>query len=207
MIQLSTRTPQPLPRAVRNFLMPNEQVHSVVRMHPAEIVSSALLILGGACLAGLATWAAHGDGGSILAIWLLWGLLFVWQGWKVAIWWRKYFVVTQNRLMLITSLIFADVAMMPLAKVTDMRLRESAIGRLLGYGEFIIESAGRQQTLSHITFVPNPAGLYQEILSLTFPEKPAAAGPRGSAGPSWPDSPSRSSGGEPSKRPGDDPGF
>jgi len=178
MIQLSTRTPQPLPRAVRNFLMPNEQVHSVVRMHPAEIVSSALLILGGVCLAGLATWAAHGDGDSILAIWLLWGLLFVWQGWKVAIWWRKY-----------------------------LRLRESAIGRLLGYGEFIIESAGRQQTLSHITFVPNPAGLYQEILSLTFPEKPAAAGPRGSAGPSWPDSPSRSPGGEPSKRPGDDPGF
>ena len=33
--------------------------------------------------------------------------------------------------------------MMPLAKVTDMSFQRSPIGRILGYGEFILESAGQ----------------------------------------------------------------
>src|SRR5208282_6441895 len=149
--------------------MPTERVVTTVRMHPAAIVSAVLLILGGGILAGLLTVAAHGNGGLVLAIWLLWGVLFVWQGWKVATWWRRYFVVTENRLMLVTSLVFTDVAMMPLAKVTDMRLRESIFGRILGYGEFIVESAGQEQALSRIRFVPYPSQMYQDILSLIFP--------------------------------------
>jgi hypothetical protein len=222
MVQLSTNAPRLPPRAVYRYLMPNERVVSTVRIHPAAIIGSVLLILGGACLAGLATGTAHGNRGLLLVIWLLWGLLFVWQGWKVAIWWRRYFVVTENRLMLVTSLVFTNVEMMPLAKVTDMRLRESISGRMLGYGEFIIESAGREQTLSHIRFVPNPAKLYQGILSLIFPEESAAAGPqeppgspgpqgpserpRGRSGPWWPGDASRGHRGS-SERSGDDPGF
>jgi len=192
-------------------------------MHPAAIITSVLLILGGAILAGLLTWAAHGNGGLVLVIWLLWGVLFVRQGWKVAIWCRRYFVVTENRLMLLTSLLFTNVEMMPLAKVTDLRLRESIFGRMLGYGEFITESAGPEQALRHIRFVPYPAQIYQDILSLTFPDKSAAAGPQGPPGspgpqgppgraqrasrPSWPGNPSRGPAGGASERPGDDPGF
>jgi hypothetical protein len=221
MVQLNTNAPQLPPRAVYDHLMPNEAVVTTVRMHPVAIISSVLLILGGACLAGLLTAAANG--GLVLAIWLLWGVLFVWQGWKVATWWRRYFVVTENRLMLVTSLLVTDVAMMPLAKVTDMRLRESTFGRMLGYGEFIVESAGQEQALSRIRFVPYPSQMYQKILSLTFPKKSAAAGPqgpsrspgpqgppgraRGPSGPSWPGNPSRGPGGGSSERPGDDPGF
>lgn len=217
MVQLSTNAPQLPPRAVYKYLMPNERVVSTVRMHPAAITGPVLLILGGAILAGLVTGAAHGNRGLVLVIWLLWGLLFVSQGWKVAIWWRRYFVVTKNRLMLVTSLVFTNVEMMPLAKVTDMRLRESIFGRMLGYGEFIIESAGREQALSHIRFVPNPAKLHQGILSLTFPEESAAAGPQGPPGspgppgrprrPGWPGYPSRVPDRGSSERPGDDPGF
>jgi uncharacterized membrane protein YdbT with pleckstrin-like domain len=218
-VQWITNAPQ-LPHAVYKYLMPTERVVTAVRMHPVAIISSVLLILGGAIVAGLLTGAAGGNGGLVLAIWLLWGGLFVWQGWKVATWWRRYFVVTENRLMLLTSLLFTDVAMMPLAKVTDMRLRESAFGRMLGYGEFIVESAGQEQALSRIRFVPYPSQMYQDILSLIFPGKPAAAGPQrrpgrprppgralGPSGPSWPGSPSRGPGGEASERPGDDAGF
>jgi uncharacterized membrane protein YdbT with pleckstrin-like domain len=125
--------------------MPHERVVTTVRMHPAAVVRSVLLILGGAIVAGLLTGAAHGNGGLVLAIWVLWGVLSAWQGWKVAIWWRRYFVVTENRLMLVTSVLFTNVEMMPLAKVTDMRLCESIFGRMLGNGEFIVESAGPEQ--------------------------------------------------------------
>jgi hypothetical protein len=223
MVQLSTKAPQLPPRAVYRYLMPHERVVSTVRMHPAAIISPVLLILVGAILAGLATGAAYGNRGLVLVIWLLWGVLFVRQGWKVAIWWRRYFVVTENRLMLVTRLLFTNVEMMPLAKVTDLRLRESIFGRVLGYGEFIIESAGPEQALRRIRFVPHPPQIYLEILSLTFPEKPAAAGPQGPpgspgpqgppgraegpGGPSWPGNPSRGTAGGSSKRPGDDPGF
>ena len=236
MFQLNTNAPQLPPRVVYEYLMPNEQVVTAVRMHPVAVISPVLLILGGAILAGLLSGAADGNGGLILVIWLLWGMLFVWQGWKVATWWRRYFAVTENRLMLVTSLLGTDVAMMPLAKVTDMRLRRSTFGRMLGYGEFIVESAGQEQALSRIRFVPDPSQMYQKILSLTFPNKPPAAGPpgpqgfpgpqglpgrawgpsgpswpgnspRGSSGPSWPGNPPREPDGGSSERPGDDAGF
>jgi hypothetical protein len=177
-VQLITDVPQLPPRPAGRFLMPHERVVTAVRMHPAAIIRSMLWILGGAILAGVATGVAHGNGGLVLAIWLLWGGLFAWHGWKVAIWWPRYFVVTENRLMLVTSLLFTNVEMMPLAKVTDLRLRESIFGRMLGYGEFIVESAGPEQALRHIRFVPHPARIYQDIFSLTFQAKPAPAGPR-----------------------------
>ncbi len=39
------------------------------------------------------------------------------------------------------------VAMMPLMKVTDMSYNRSVLGRLVGYGEFVLESAGQEQAL------------------------------------------------------------
>jgi len=102
------------------------------------------------------------------------------------------------------------VLLMPLAKVTDLRLSESIVGRMLRYGEFIVESAGQEQALSRVGFVPYPAQIYQEILSLIFPAKPAAAGPQGlpgANGPSWPGIPLRGSGGGSPERPEDDAGF
>lgn len=214
MLQSITYTPQLPSRAVGKYLMPTERVVITVRMHPVAIIRSVLLILGGAILAGLLAADAHGNGRLVLAIWLLWGVLFVWQGWKIAIWWRRYFVVTENRLMLVTSLVFTDVAMMPLAKVTDLRLSESILGRILRYGEFIVESAGQEQALSRVRFVPYPSQVYQEILSLIFPSKPPAAVPQGALGrvpeagqPSWPGRPLPGPGGGSSERPRDDPGF
>jgi len=75
--------------------------------------------------------------------------------------------------MLITSLLDTDVGMMPLAKVTDMRLHQTTLGHALGYAEFIVESAGQDQALSRINFVPYPSQMYQEILSLIFSPKPS----------------------------------
>jgi hypothetical protein len=40
------------------------------------------------------------------------------------------------------------VNMMPLTKVTDMSFQRSSVGRILGYGEFILESVGQAQARS-----------------------------------------------------------
>jgi uncharacterized membrane protein YdbT with pleckstrin-like domain len=219
-----------LPHVVEEYLMPSERIVTAVRMHPIAIIRPAILILAGLIGVGFVTGTAGSGGAFTTIVWILWFALLAWQGWKIATWWRRYFVVTENRLMLITSLIDTDVGMMPLAKVTDMRLHQSTAGRMFGYGEFIVESAGQDQALSKVPFVPYPKEMYQEILALIFPAKtppaepPESREPPTSQGPqrpqkpqgpaqrppgptrtTWPNEPSPPD--VPSERPGDDPGF
>jgi len=52
-----------------------------------------------------------------------------------------------------------------------MRLHRTTLGHALGYAEFIVESAGQEQALSRINFVPYPSQMYQEILALIFSPK------------------------------------
>lgn len=150
--------------------MPSEEVVTQVRKHPMAIVQSLLWILAGLIGVGILTGlAGHGSGGLVKFAWFLWVVLFVWKGWDIVTWWRTYFVVTANRLMLISGIFNRDVGMMPLTKVTDLRLVQSTAGRMFSYAEFIVESAGQEQALSRVPFVPYPTLIYQEILNLIFP--------------------------------------
>jgi hypothetical protein len=72
---------------------------------------------------------------------------------------------------LTTGILTHKVNMMPLAKVTDMSFQRSAMGRLLGYGEFILESAGQDQALSNVEYIPYPEQLYLEVCGLIFKDK------------------------------------
>jgi len=130
------------------------------------------LVLAGLVVAGLlSSSVAHGNGGALDIIWLAWSLLLLRLIWKVANWSVDYFVVTSQRMLLVTGLVLRRVAMMPLTKVTDMTFKRSATGRLLGYGEFVVESAGQDQALSNVPFVPYPEQLYLEVCGLIFPSK------------------------------------
>ena len=69
--------------------------------------------------------------------------------------------------------------MLPLTKVTDIKLHQTIFGRLFGYSEFIVQSAGQEQALSRIPFMPYPKEILKQILSqdllkeiadLIFPE-------------------------------------
>ena len=73
--------------------------------------------------------------------------------------------------MLATGIITRKVNMMPLAKVTDMTFQRSPMGRLLGYGEFILESAGQDQALTNVDYLPYPEQLYLEVCGLIFKDK------------------------------------
>jgi hypothetical protein len=216
------------PRLVDRYLLPSERIVRSVRMHPMAVIAPAALILAGALFAGFVTGSAPPDSaGFVRLVWVLWVVLAVWQGWKIATWWRRYFVITENRLMLVTSLLDTDVGMMPLAKVTDMRLFQTTLGRSLGYAHFIVESAGQDQALSRIEYVPFPSQMYRQILSLLFEKRPPGGGtpgppgPQGPPGPPGPPGPTDGATGplrpggsswpwppgqEPAEPPGDDPG-
>ena len=88
---------------------------------------------------------------------------------RVIEWFENYFVVTSQRMLLTSGLVTRKVAMMPLVKVTDMSFQRNFQGRLLGYGTFILESAGQDQALRIVDHLPYPEQLYLEVCGLIFP--------------------------------------
>jgi membrane protein YdbS with pleckstrin-like domain len=161
------------PAFLHRYLLPSEEVIVAVRRHPARLVEPV-----GSAVAGL--WAAYwlntvltGDV-PVLAdlVWLGWAALVVRALWRLAEWSRDWFVATDQRLVLTYGLFTRKVAMMPLRKVTDLSYNRSPLGRLIGYGEFVLESAGQDQALRSVPWLPSPDVLYQRICRQMFGPRP-----------------------------------
>ncbi|GHH65783.1 membrane protein [Streptosporangium violaceochromogenes] len=159
------------PASVNRYLLPHEHQVIMVRRHPAVLLRPVGEVLGGLVLAGLLSkwFGDQGGSGALVIVWWAWLLLLIRFVWKVAEWSVDYFVVTSKRMLLTTGLITRKVAMMPLGKVTDMSFQRSLLGRMLGYGEFVLESAGQDQALSTVTYIPYPETLYLEVCQMLFP--------------------------------------
>ena len=72
-------------------------------------------------------------------------------------------VVTDRRIFEVSGILTRKVASMPLAKLTDITYRRSLLCRLFVYGELIVETAGQEQSLQHITHLPRPDDVYRTI--------------------------------------------
>lgn len=161
-----------VPASVYKHLLPHERQVITVRFHPAVLIRPVAEVLGGLALAGLITTTiARSNGTVLLVIWLLWLVLVLRLLYKIYVWLEDYFVVTSQRLILATGVLTRTVNMMPLTKVTDMSFRRSTMGRILGYGEFIVESAGQDQALRRVDHLPYPEQLYLEVCGLIFKDK------------------------------------
>jgi uncharacterized membrane protein YdbT with pleckstrin-like domain len=161
-----------VPASVNRYLLPHERQVITVHQHPAILIRPIFEVLIGLAIAGwLSNAVAHGNGAVILVIWILWAIVFLRLVVKVFEWGETYFVVTSQRFLLATGIVTRKVNMMPLAKVTDMSFQRSAMGRILGYGEFILESAGQDQALTRVDHLPYPEQLYLEVCGLIFKDK------------------------------------
>lgn len=94
---------------------------------------------------------------------ILWLAVCLRLGYKYVEWRTDWFVATNKRVILAYGVFTRRVAMMPLMKVTDMSYNRSVLGRVLGYGEFVLESAGQDQALRTVSYLPHPDALYEEI--------------------------------------------
>ena len=159
------------PTSVNRYLLPHEAQVIMVRRHPAVLMFPVGLVLGGLILAGVLSNTIASRSGLANLVWWPWLILLGWFVWKVAEWSVDYFVITNQRMLLTTGLITRKVAMMPLAKVTDMSFERSLNGRMLGYGTFVLESAGQDQALRTVPFLPYPEQLYLEVCEMIFPPK------------------------------------
>jgi uncharacterized membrane protein YdbT with pleckstrin-like domain len=161
-----------VPASVNRYLLPHERQVITVHQHPAILIRPIFEVLIGLAIAGwLSNSVAHGNSTAILVIWIIWGLVFLRLVWKVFEWGETYFVVTSQRFLLATGILTRKVNMMPLAKVTDMSFQRSTMGRIFGYGEFILESAGQDQALTNVDYLPYPEQLYLEVCGLIFKDK------------------------------------
>ena len=163
-------SPSGSPVAINKYLLPREVQVATVRQHPAVLIPASALTLGGLLLAGILN-ATVVSGIPAAVMWCAWLVLLLRLVWKVMNWSVDYFVVTSERLLLTRGFLTRRVNMMPLTKVTDMSFKRSFAGRLLGYGEFIVESAGQDQALRNVKFIPYPEQLYLEVCGLIFKDK------------------------------------
>jgi hypothetical protein len=87
---------------------------------------------------------------------LLGGLTLMWAsylGLKVHM---DRFVVTNMRVFRVCGVFSQSLATMPLSRILDITVQKPFIGRLLGYGNFVFESAAQAQGLREITHVARP---------------------------------------------------
>src|SRR6185312_10494603 len=150
------------------YLLPTERVAISIRRHWAYLAGDTLqaivLLFIGVLLARI----LHGV--QYVGTVLIWFCVFVFLrwAWRIADWFNETLIVTDKRLLLLTGIFYRNVAIMPLVKVTDLTYHRSASGMTFGYGKFVVESAGQDQALSTIDFVPHPDRLYQQISDLLF---------------------------------------
>jgi uncharacterized membrane protein YdbT with pleckstrin-like domain len=163
------------PASVNRYLLPHERSCITVRIHPA-VLARPLIVVSGLVSGGLV--AARKLTNRPVRPEMVWGAslpLLLYFLYRLAARQVTYFTVTDNRMILVSGLVVRKVAMMPLARVTDMSFQRSAMGRVFGYGEFIVESADQGQALRSVNFLPYPEQLYLEVCGLLFPDAAAEA--------------------------------
>lgn len=176
-------------RILDRYLLDDEVPVVATRQHWVRLTEPFASVLVGLILVAAISATLDARGAALgTFLWVLWFLLLGRAIWRLLEWYNEWFVATDRRMLMVYGLITHKVAMMPLRKVTDMNYGRSVLGRLLGYGQFVLESAGQDQAMREIRWVPDPDEKYRRICSTIFgpdgqdPEDGAAQPRDGAAG-------------------------
>jgi Bacterial PH domain len=151
------------------YLALDERKICEVRRHPALLLGIGLrtlaVFLAAGALGMLSSPARSNDViDTILGLIAL--VFFLRFLWAVVQWWVTRIIVTDRRIVEVSGVVSRRVASMPLPQVTDTTYHRSILGRLLGYGDLVVESPGRHPGLSHLGYVPRPDDFYRIVMSL-----------------------------------------
>jgi PH (Pleckstrin Homology) domain-containing protein len=164
----------PAPRRPRwgkdaeKYLLSDEPPVIATRRHPAVLVRP---FTRGVPVLVVGIWVLQLDPtnrvGATVGLVLVLGAL-AWLGLHVGEWWVRHLLVTRRRVLLTSGVIIRTVAVMPLRRITDLTWKETFWGQILGYGTFRFESAGQQQGLDVIDYMPHADALYKRLSELMF---------------------------------------
>ena len=156
-------------RSHTRYMAVDERAFMQVRRHPWVLARSFLVALAAMIGATVVGFVLSPENGSdvidtlVGLVAVFFALKFVYSLWE---WWDHRVLVTNQRIIEISGVITRRVASMPLTKVTDMTYQRSILGRLLGYGDLVLESAGQKQALEHIDHIPDPDLFYRTVTAL-----------------------------------------
>ena len=148
-----------------------------VRHHPFTLLRPGLAALAAIVVASvLGALLSWDDGDDFIDTVLgLVAIFFVARfAWKALVWWFDRVVVTDKRIFEVSGILTRKVASMPLEKVTDMTYRRTIAGRMFGYGDLIMETAGQKQAMDEIAYLPKPDDFYRTVTSLVNTHPPPA---------------------------------
>ncbi|GAA1874999.1 PH domain-containing protein [Myceligenerans crystallogenes] len=162
-------------RGLRKYVLSGEEIVFATHRHWILLWEPALTTVGSFALL-VAIFLGASSGMRDVLVWLFWAwalvaLRFVW---KYVEWRQDWLLMTKLRLMSVTGFLVQTVATMPRDKVTDIGYRQNLLGQLLNYGTFHFESAGQEQELNTVDYVPSSATLYRALMEDLFhptPEK------------------------------------
>ena len=157
------------PKELDKYLIPTEQIIFLIRRHWIVLFEPIATVVVGLIVVGFLDQQLSGGALRLrdVAI-VLWFVLVLRLLGKFLSWYRELFLATDRRLMLVSGLVTRQVDIMPMSKVTDMRYDRTLTGQLFGYGVYILESAGQDQALSTINFIPEPDLHYKQISAVIF---------------------------------------
>ncbi len=149
------------------YFSSDERTVLIVRKHIVSLASSGFRAVL-AVLVALAFSPVAGSSGISNVLWVI-ALFFVLRlAWQVLEYVNIHVVITDKRIFQLSGVFTRNVASMPLGKLTDLTYRRTLPGRWLGYGTLIVETAGQDQALSEIDYLPEPDRVYRTISSLVF---------------------------------------
>ncbi len=111
-------------------------------------------------------WAAVGLASLVAALYvdmdLAWffliagGVVLLWAWYLALTVHMDRFVVTNMRVFRVNGVFAQSLATMPLSRILDIAVHKPLLGRMLGYGNFVFESAAQAQGLREINQVARP---------------------------------------------------
>jgi len=90
------------------------------------------------------------------------------------------FVVTNMRVFRARGVFSVRIATMPISRILDITVEKPLVGRLLGYGHFVFESAAQAQGLRDIRYIGDPDG--RDLTIQRVVQQSGLRGPRQSIG-------------------------
>jgi uncharacterized membrane protein YdbT with pleckstrin-like domain len=157
------------PRPLR-YLASGERVPmEPVRKHWSVLANPFFQMVGVIIAARLIGSVFGGDEGNdfldvltrvVIVFYILRFLFFVW------LWLVNRIVVTNQRIIEESGVFNRKVASMPLTKVTDLEYHRSIMGRIFGYGQLNLESAGQKQAIEKIEHLNDPDRFYADFTTL-----------------------------------------
>ncbi|WP_230081562.1 MULTISPECIES: PH domain-containing protein [Aeromicrobium] len=138
-----------------------ERVLQIVPKHVAVYWPLPASML--ASLGALVVLLAHWTSAAAQLFWLVSLVVVMMAAVRAYVEWRDVFVVTNWRVVRLSGVLTARVATMPINRILDMTMTRPLLGRLVGYGHFVFESAAQEQGLREIKFVPDILAVDREI--------------------------------------------